>query len=57
MVAVLLVAAYIVSRVIDNYDYSSYMISASVNRDDIESSKYIAFADGYVRYSNDGISL
>ena len=56
VVAVLLVAAYIVSRVIDNYDYSSYMISASVNRDDIESSKYIAFADGYVRYSNDGIS-
>ena len=56
MVAVLLVVAYIVSRVIDTYDYSSYMISASVNRDDIESSKYIAFADGYVRYSNDGIS-
>ena len=38
VVAVLLVVAYIVSRVIDNYDYSSYMISASVNRDDIESS-------------------
>lgn len=56
VVVILLVIAYIVSCVIDNYDYSTYTISGSVNRDDIESSKYIAFADGYVRYSNDGIS-
>ena len=56
IIIVILSAVYIVSRVIDNYDYSSYEITNSVNREDIESSKYIAFADGYVRYSNDGIS-
>ena len=56
IIIVILAAVYIVSRVIDNYDYSSYEITNSVNREDIESSKYIAFADGYVRYSNDGIS-
>lgn len=56
IIIVILVAVYIVSRVIDNYDYSSYEITNSVNREDIESSKYIAFADGYVRYSNDGIA-
>ena len=56
IIVVILAAVYIVSRVIDNYDYSSYEITNSVNREDIESSKYIAFADGYVRYSNDGIS-
>lgn len=56
IIVVILAAVYIVSRVIDNYDYSSYEITNSVNREDIESSKYIAFADGYVRYSNDGIA-
>ena len=56
IIIVILAAVYIVSRVIDNYDYSSYEITNSVNREDIESSKYIAFADGYVRYSNDGIA-
>ena len=56
IIVVILATVYIVSRVIDNYDYSSYEITNSVNREDIESSKYIAFADGYVRYSNDGIS-
>lgn len=56
IIVVILATVYIVSRVIDNYDYSSYEITNSVNREDIESSKYIAFADGYVRYSNDGIA-
>lgn len=56
IIVVILAVVYIVSRVIDNYDYSSYEITNSVNREDIESSKYIAFADGYVRYSNDGIA-
>lgn len=56
IIVVILATVYIVSRVIDNYDYSSYEITNLVNREDIESSKYIAFADGYVRYSNDGIS-
>lgn len=56
IVVIILIVAYIISRVVDNYKYSTYEINNSVNRDDIESSKYTAFADGYVRYSNDGIS-
>ena len=36
--------------------HKTRVVIIAVNRDDIESSKYIAFADGYVRYSNDGIS-
>src|SRR5574344_475709 len=55
-VAVIVVAVYVALRIMDNYRFSSYTVSGSVNRDDIESSKYVAFADGYVRYSNDGIS-
>ena len=55
-VAVIVAAVYIALRIMDNYQFSSYTVSGSVNRDDIESSKYVAFADGYVRYSNDGIS-
>ena len=57
VIMMIAIAVYaVVLRVIDNYDYKSYAITNSINRDDIESSKYVAFADGYVRYSNDGIS-
>lgn len=56
IVLLIVAACAIVSRIIDSYNYNSYEITGSQNRDDIESSKYIAFGDGYVRYSNDGIS-
>jgi len=54
--AAILLLVFIISRVIDNYKYSTYSVMNSVNRDDIESSHYEAFGDGYIRYSNDGIS-
>lgn len=56
IIMVIMAGVYVALRIIDNYNYSSYSVVNSTNRDDIESSKYVAFADGYVRYSNDGIS-
>lgn len=56
IIALIVAGVYIALRVMDNYDYTSYSVVNSTNRDDIESSKYVSFADGYVRYSNDGIS-
>lgn len=41
---------------LDGRTYSSYMVMSSANRDDTESAEYEAFADGYIRYSNDGAS-
>ena len=56
IVLALLAIIYLIVRVMDNHKYSSYSITNSVNRDDIESSQYVKFGEGYVRYSNDGIS-
>lgn len=41
---------------LDGRTYSGYAVMSSVNRDDTESADYEAFADGYIRYSNDGAS-
>lgn len=56
IVLALLAIIYLIVRVMDNRKYSSYTITNSINRDDIESSQYVEFGEGYVRYSNDGIS-
>lgn len=56
IVLALLAIIYLIVRVMDNRKYSSYTITNSINRDDIESSQYVKFGEGYVRYSNDGIS-
>lgn len=40
----------------DGMTYDDYSITNSLNRDDTDSAKYIAYADGYIRYSNDGAS-
>lgn len=39
---------------LDGRTYSEYAVVNSVNRDDTESAKYESFANGYIRYSNDG---
>lgn len=56
VIIILLVAAAAVFIVwfADGITYSDYTVTNSVNRDDTESAKYIAYADGYIRYSNDG---
>jgi len=57
IVAVVVVAAiFIVRRIIDNTTYTTYSVRNSVNRDDTETASYMGFGEGYIRYSNDGIS-
>lgn len=48
------IAVVLVMRLIDGYVFTSYSVTGSLNREDIESSGYIAYGDGYIRYSNDG---
>lgn len=51
---VIAIAVVLVMRLIDGYVFTSYSVTGSLNREDIESSGYIAYGDGYIRYSNDG---
>lgn len=53
-VIVIALAVVLVMRLIDGYVFTSYSVTGSLNREDIESSGYIAYGDGYIRYSNDG---
>lgn len=53
-VIVIAIALVLVMRLIDGYVFTSYSVTGSLNREDIESSGYIAYGDGYIRYSNDG---
>lgn len=53
-VIVIAIAVVLVMRLIDGYVFTSYSVTGSLNRGDIESSGYIAYGDGYIRYSNDG---
>lgn len=53
-VIVIAIAVVFVMRLIDGYVFTSYSVTGSLNREDIESSGYIAYGDGYIRYSNDG---
>ena len=38
------------------FTYKDYSVMKSVNRDDTDTTMYMGYADGYVRYSNDGIA-
>ena len=53
-VIVIAISVVLVMRLIDGYVFTSYSVTGSLNREDIESSGYIAYGDGYIRYSNDG---
>lgn len=53
-VIVIAIAVVLVMRLIDGYVFTSYSVTGSLNREDIESSGYIAYGVGYIRYSNDG---
>ncbi|MCR5216603.1 MAG: DUF5711 family protein [Lachnospiraceae bacterium] len=39
-----------------NVVYTSYEIEQAVTRDDSKSANYLAYGDGYIRYSDDGIA-
>ena len=51
-----IVIAVIVAIGLDNIKYSGYTIIKSINKDDTETAQYIDYNNGYVRFSNDGIS-
>ena len=55
---ILALAVIIIVAVVlfDGITYSSYTVVNSVNRDDSMSTQYVTYADGYIRYSNDGAS-
>ncbi|MBQ4284052.1 MAG: hypothetical protein IJB96_09015 [Lachnospira sp.] len=56
--AIVLVVIFVIAVPIikDNITYSGYSVVDSVNCDDSESTKYISYLDGYIKYSNDGVS-
>lgn len=56
IVVAIIVALFVIRQALDNYSYTGYTITNSVNREDIESSQYVSFGEGYIRYSNDGAS-
>ena len=56
IVAAIIAAVFAISAFIDGITYKDYSVMKSVNRDDTDTTMYMGYADGYVRYSNDGIS-
>ncbi|MGN0318786.1 MAG: DUF5711 family protein [Lachnospira sp.] len=55
-IAAVIVVIAIIKKAIDNYKYTSYTVSGSINREDTQTSRYVAYKDGFITYSNDGIS-
>ena len=55
-VIVLIAIAVIVAISFDNIRYSGYIIIKSINKDSTDAAQYIDYNNGYIRYSNDGIS-
>ena len=51
-----IIIAIIVAIGLDNIKYSGYSIIKSINKDDTQAAQYIDYNNGYVRFSNDGIS-
>lgn len=58
LTAVLLVVIMVltISYMVDAISYTDYSVNVTVSRDDSETTKYIEYKDGYLRYSNDGIA-
>jgi len=55
-VIALITIAVIVAISFDNIKYSGYIITKSINKEDTDAAQYIDYNNGYIRYSNDGIS-
>ena len=53
---VIVLLAKVLLKVLDGITYSQYVVTGSVNRDDSETAKYMSYANGYIRYSNDGVA-
>lgn len=55
-VVIVVLVLVMVPIIKDGITYKSYNVISSVNSDDSESTKYIKYLDGYIKYSNDGVS-
>lgn len=55
-VVLVLIVAVIAIDALDAITYNTYSVTKSVSRDDSESTRYVSYGGGYVRYSNDGIA-
>lgn len=57
LVIIAVVALIVIVPIIkDGRTYGNYDVITSVNRDDSESTKYVSYLNGYIKYSNDGVS-
>lgn len=55
-VVLVVIIVMVISYMVDAISYTDYNVNHSVTRDDTETTKYIEYKDGYIRYSNDGIA-
>lgn len=55
-VVLVVIVVMVISYMIDAISYTGYSVSNVVSRDDSETTKYLEYRDGYLRYSNDGIA-
>lgn len=55
-VVLVVIVVMVISYMIDAISYTGYSVSNAVSRDDSETTKYLEYRDGYLRYSNDGIA-
>ncbi len=56
LIAIVALVLVFVPIIRDGVTYTGYDVLDSVNCDDNESTNYIAYLDGYIKYSNDGVS-
>lgn len=56
VIIAVVVVILIAMNMIENRTYSSYKLVKSESREDVESAEYMDYNDGYLRYSNNGIS-
>lgn len=55
-IALVVIVVMVISYMIDAISYTGYSVNNTVSRDDSETTKYLEYRDGYLRYSNDGIA-
>ncbi len=55
-IALVIIVVMVISYMIDAISYTGYSVNNTVSRDDSETTKYLEYRDGYLRYSNDGIA-
>lgn len=56
VILLVIIAIVVTTNMVDGITYSGYTVTHSVNCDDSESTGYISYLDGYLKYSNDGVS-